>query len=137
VAAPSWWRIASDAYTISAMDLWDIEVKPEVRAWLEALPRRQFGHVLAFAEKLAEEAATLGEPYSRHLGGKVRELRIPLHPVDVRVTYWLAPGRRVVLLTVFRKTRAQETAEIERAQRVQKECEASRGHATDVFEREA
>ena len=119
------------------MDLWDIEVEPEVRAWLEALPRRQFGHVLAFAEKLAEEASTLGEPYSRHLGGKVRELRVPLHPVDVRVTYWLAPGRRVVLLTVFRKTRAQEAAEIERAQRLQKEREASHGHAIDVFEREA
>jgi hypothetical protein len=41
--------------------------------------------------------ATLGEPYSRHFGGKVRELRIPLHPLDVRVAYWLAPGRRVVV----------------------------------------
>jgi hypothetical protein len=119
------------------MGLWDIEMEPEVRAWLEALPKRQFGHVLAFAEKLAEEAATLGEPYSRHLGGKVRELRIPLHPLDVRVTYWLAPGQRVVLLTVFRKTRPQETAEVERAQRVQRECEASHGHARDVFDREA
>jgi hypothetical protein len=118
------------------MDLWDIEMEPEVRVWLESLPKRQFGHVLAFAEKLAEEAATLGEPYSRHLGGKVRELRIPLHPLDVRVTYWLAPERRVVLLTVFRKTRAQETAEVERAQRVQRECDASHGHAQDAFDRE-
>jgi hypothetical protein len=40
------------------------------------------GHVLAFAEKLAEEASTFGEPYSRHLDGKVRELRIP------RFTWW-------------------------------------------------
>jgi len=117
------------------MELWDIEVEPEVRAWLESLPKRQFGHVLAFAGKLAEEASTLGEPYARHLGGKVRELRIPLYPVDARVTYWLAPGRRVVLLTVFRKTRAQETAEVERAQRLQKECEAAHGHAEDAFDR--
>lgn len=70
-------------------------------------------------------------------GWQVRELRIPLHPVDARVTYWLAPGRRVVLLTVFRKARAQEAAEVERAHRVQKECEASHGHAEDVFDREA
>lgn len=76
------------------MDLWDIGIEPEVRAWPESLPKRQFGHVPAFAEKLAEEASTLGEPYARHLGGKVRELRIPLHPVDARVTYWLAPGRQ-------------------------------------------
>jgi hypothetical protein len=65
---------------------WNIEMESGVRAWLESLPKRQFGHVLAFAEKLAEEAATLGEPYSRRLGGKVRELRIPLHPLEVRVT---------------------------------------------------
>jgi hypothetical protein len=130
-------HIPSDAYSVNAITLWDIEMEPEVRAWLGSLPKRQFGHVLAFAEKLAEEAATLGEPYARHLGGKVRELRIPLHPVDARVTYWLAPGRRVVLLTVFRKTKAQETAEVERARRVQKECEASHGHAEEVFDREA
>ena len=55
-------RIASDTYTIIGMDLWDIEIEPEVRVWLESLPKRQFGHVLAFAEKLAEEAATLGGP---------------------------------------------------------------------------
>ena len=76
------------------MGLWDIEVEPEVRAWLENLPKRDFGHVLAHVEQLAEEADTLGEPYSRYLGDKTRELRIPLHPLDVRVTYLLAPGRR-------------------------------------------
>lgn len=54
----------------------------------------------------------------------------------MRVTHWLAPDRRVVLLTVFRKTRAQETAEVERAIRVQRTCEASHGHAQDVFDRE-
>jgi hypothetical protein len=48
----------------------DIEIEPEVRAWLESLPRRQFGHVLAFAELLAEGAATLGEPYARHLAAR-------------------------------------------------------------------
>lgn len=41
-----------------------------------------------------------------------------------------------MLLTVFRKTRAQETAEVDRAQQAQKECEASHGHAQDVFDRE-
>jgi hypothetical protein len=58
---------------------------------------------------LAERAEELGEPYSRHLGGKVRELRFHLLRQQTRVTYWLAPGRRVILLTVFRKTRGAET----------------------------
>jgi Gp49-like protein DUF891 len=115
-------------------------VEPEVRAWLESLPKRQFAYwpsPRSWQKKRTLSAShILGTSDSRHLGGKVRELRIPLHPVDARVTYWLAPGRRVVLLSVFRKTRAQETAEVERAQRLQKECEASHGHADDVFDRE-
>jgi hypothetical protein len=35
--------------------------------------------------------------------------------------------RRVVLLTVFRKTRSTETAEVERAVQTQKTCEAFHG----------
>jgi hypothetical protein len=61
---------------------------------------------------LAERAQDLGEPYTRHLGGKVREPRFHLLRQQTRVTYWLAPGRRVILLTVFRKSRSAETAEV-------------------------
>jgi hypothetical protein len=35
----------------------------------------------------------------RHLGGKLRELRFHLGPTQQRITYWLAPGKRIVLLT--------------------------------------
>ncbi|MFC9874145.1 hypothetical protein [Nocardia salmonicida] len=41
---------------------------------------------------LAQRATTLGEPWSRNLGGGVRELRFHLHPREFRITYWLAPG---------------------------------------------
>jgi hypothetical protein len=117
------------------MRLYAIELEPEVEQWLDSLPDRAYGRVMAYAELLAEEGATLTEPYSRHLGGQVRELRIPLHPVDIRVTYWLAPGRRVIMLTVFRKTRDREMAEVERARRAQKECEAGHGHARRTYDR--
>ena len=86
-------------------DRFDIEVEPEVRSWLDGLPLEQYAKVEAAADLLAERAETLGEPYSRHLGGKTRELRFALGRGDVRVSYWLAPGRRVVLLTVFAMTR--------------------------------
>ena len=66
------------------------------------------------ADRLAEAPGTFGEPYSRHLGGPVRGLRLHLGRSAWRVTYWLAPGRRIVLLTVFRKTRGREAREIER-----------------------
>jgi hypothetical protein len=39
-----------------------------------------------------------------------------------RITYWIAGGRRVVLLTVFRKTRMRETREIERSLKAFQKC---------------
>jgi hypothetical protein len=82
---------------------------------------------------LAEQAETLAEPYSRHLGGKVRELRFQLLGRQTRVTYWLAPGRRVVLLTVFRKTRSVEASEVQRALRAQQVCESTpRGRGRSI-----
>lgn len=87
---------------------------------------------------LHERPTTLGEPYSRHLGDGVRELRFV--PGDnreaTRLSYWLAPDRRIVLLTVFRKTRQRETAEVARAKRAKAVCEASHGPALDVYARE-
>ena len=61
-------------------------------------------------------------PLSRSLGDKVWELRIHLHPVDVRVTYWFAPGDHIVMLTVFRKTRDNERLEVMRAKEAQRLC---------------
>ena len=42
----------------------------------------------------------------------------------VRVTYWIASGRRIVLLTVFAKTRMREVAKIELARRAITRCMA-------------
>jgi len=64
-----------------------------------------------------EQGPLLGEPYSRQLDGRLRELLFHLDRRSVRVTYWIAPGRRVVLLTAFTKTRMREDREIERARR--------------------
>ncbi|MGH3527166.1 MAG: hypothetical protein ACRDQI_13310 [Pseudonocardiaceae bacterium] len=35
----------------------------------------------------------------------------------MRLTYWIAPSRRIVLLTMFRKSRMREEREIDRARR--------------------
>ena len=115
-----------------------IELEPEVREWLETLTVTEYAKVEAMADILADHAETLGEPYSRHLSGKTRELRFHLTRSAVRVSYWLAPGARVVLLTVFRKTRQVERAEVDRAVAAQHACAS--GHedhapAADVYER--
>jgi hypothetical protein len=116
--------------------LYEVEIEPKVRSWLAGLSDRDFGRVDFLVGLLAERAEDLGEPYTRHLGGKVRELRFHLLRQETRVTYWLAPGRRVILLTVFRKTRAAEAAEVARAMQAQKICESEHGGAHEVFDRE-
>ena len=115
--------------------LYDVEVEPEVRLWLDSLTDRDFGRVDFLVGVLAEQAETLGEPYARHLGGKLRELRFHLLRRQTRVTYWLAPGRRVVLLTVFHKTRSAEAAEVQRAIRAQHLCETTHGLAIEGYHR--
>ena len=104
--------------------LYEVEVEPEVRSWLAQLSNRDFGRVDFLVGLLAERAGDLGQPYTRHLGGKVRELRFHLLRQQTRVTYWLAPGRRVILLTVFRKTRSAQIAEVARAMQAQRSARA-------------
>ncbi|MEW1758423.1 type II toxin-antitoxin system RelE/ParE family toxin [Streptomyces cyaneofuscatus] len=116
-----------------------IEIEPEVRLWLMNLPYNDFLVVEHVAELLRERPTTLGEPYSRHLGDGVRELRFSLgrQGVATRIPYWLAPDRRIVLLTVFRKTRRRETAEVARAKRAKVLCQTERPPAHDVYMRTA
>jgi hypothetical protein len=57
--------------------------------------------------------------------------------VNARVTCWCTPDGRIVLLTVFRKTRQHEQRQIERAVRAQKTCERDhRGEAAETYERQ-
>ncbi|NKZ06060.1 type II toxin-antitoxin system RelE/ParE family toxin [Actinomadura latina] len=81
---------------------------------------------------VAERAGTvlLDEPYTRQLDGKLRELRFHLQRGQVRITYWIAPGRRIILLTVFRKQQMREQRELARARRAMQRCIAER-HAVD------
>ena len=112
-----------------------IELEAEVREWLARLPPNHYERVEAHADNLAENAETLVEPYSRHLGGKVRELRFRLDGQSVRITYWLARRRRVILLTVFRKTRQCQRDEVNRAIHAQAACEAGHAAADTIWTR--
>jgi phage-related protein len=67
--------------------------------------------------------------------GKLRELRFHLDRAAIRMTYWIAPGRRIVLLTVFTKTRMRQDREIDRARRALARCLAEQ-HTTDDDESE-
>jgi phage-related protein len=73
----------------------------------------------------------LDEPYTRRLGGKLRELRFYLGRDQRRIAYYLAHGQRAILLTVFRKQRSHERAEIDRAMRAMERC-IREGHTAEA-----
>lgn len=114
--------IAPMLYSIGAMALgesWgEVELEPEVEAWLLGLDDETFGQARFHIDLLAERGVHLGEPHTRQLRGKLRELRIDRW----RITYFIAPGRRIVLLTVFLKRQRRERAEIDRAEQAMVRC---------------
>ncbi|MCU1647909.1 MAG: addiction module toxin RelE [Nocardia sp.] len=112
-----------------------IELEPEVRAWFDTLTKAEYRAVELKVDRLADQPTTLGEPWTRHLDGPVRELRFRLNDASVRIGYWLAPGRRLILLTVFHKTRMREKLEVDRVVRAQKECESEHDPATHTYDR--
>lgn len=108
-----------------------VELELEVELWLAGLSTAEFAHTAYYIDLLADRGVLLDEPYTRQLDGKLRELRFHLGTQNVRVTYWIASGRRIVLLTVFAKTKMREAAEVARAKRAMKRCMAEQHTAED------
>jgi hypothetical protein len=110
-----------------------IELEPEVLAWLRSLDENAVNHVAFSIDLLAERGPLLGEPYTRQLDGKLRELRFWLCEQPTRISYWMASGRRIVLMTVWQKTKMRETGEVERAGRALRRCQDEQ-HTVDKEE---
>jgi hypothetical protein len=118
-------------------ELYRFEIEPEVRDWLDSLSDADVKRVDEVCGMLAEKGTGLGGPWSDHLDGAVWELRIRLHQVAMRVTYWCAPDGTIVFLTVFRKTRQHDQRQIDRAVRVQRLCERDHPRpAEQAYERQ-
>ena len=110
--------------------MWSVEVEPEVEEWIDSLPVKEFATVLAAVERLSERGSQLRVPASRSLGDGLFELRIDVGRTQRRITYYFADGRRVVLLTMFRKQRQTERVEIRRARQAMRRCIAE-GHTAE------
>ena len=105
-----------------------------MRDWILHLRDTEAGRVRFHIDRLSELGPHLDEPHTRQLDGKLRELRFHLEGRQMRITYWIAPGRRIILLTVFAKTQRQERREIVRAKHAMERCIAE-NHSTDDNER--
>ncbi len=107
--------------------LYDFELEPEVRDWLDSLSDSDFKRVDEVCGMLAEKGTELGGPWSYHLEGPVWELRIRLRDVAARITYWCTAEGTIVLLTVFRKTKQHDQRQVDRAVRAQKAANVTTG----------
>ncbi len=101
-----------------------VELEPEVRDWYLRLVEDQQARARFNIDRLADRGPLLDEPFTKQLHGKLRELRFYLAGRPTRITYWIASGRRIILLTVFVKAQRRERHEVERAKRVYERCVA-------------
>jgi len=73
--------------------------------------------VLKYIEFLRENKGVLDEPYSRHIKGKIRELRVDFSKNKHRIFYFTFIKRKIILLHVFlKKTKKTPISEIKRAE---------------------
>ena len=108
------------------MSGWSIELEPEVEEWLQSLPPGEFATAAFQLDRLGDRGSQLRMPHSRSLGSGLVELRFDLGRSSWRITFFFPGEDRIVLLTVFRKQRMTETAELERARRAMQRCIAER-----------
>lgn len=118
---------------ISDVTMWSVELEPEVKRWLESLPPDAFATVAFHIDRLAQLGSRLRMPHSRSLGDGLFELRFDLAKVAQRLAFFFPGNGRIVLLTVFRKQRSNERAEVERARRAKARC-IEEGHGLDEEE---
>ncbi len=96
----------------------DARQRRPVKEWLDELDAKDRARVLRTANLLAEHGTQLGMPYSRHVRGKIWELRIAAVRRDYRVLYFAWVDRRFVLLHAFAKqTPKTPVADLEIAER--------------------
>jgi phage-related protein len=81
-----------------------------VEAWLAALDLKSRARVVRVFDLLKLYGTLLGMPYSRHVRGKIFELRIAAGRRDYRVLYVAWVGKRFILLHAFAKETAKTPA---------------------------
>jgi phage-related protein len=84
---------------------WVVEVIAEARSELDAWPIELRASLTRIVERVeAVGLERLGEPFVRHIEGKLWEMRPSGRRVEGRALYVTATGRRVVIVHAFQKT---------------------------------
>jgi len=96
----------------------DSRGKEPVADFLDALPVEDQAKVLRLIDLLGDYGVLLKEPYTKHIRGKLRELRISVRIGNIRILYFAYTDRRLILLHGFlKKTSKTPTRDIEIAEK--------------------
>lgn len=91
--------------------------KIPVKEYIDKLPEKQRAKVLKYIEFLRVHKGYLDEPYSKHITGKIRELRVDFGRDRHRIFYFTFVKQKIILLHAFLKKTQKATIQgIEKAQ---------------------
>src|SRR3990167_10623208 len=91
--------------------------KSPILEYLKELPEKEEAKIAKYIEFLRVHKGYLDEPYSRHITGKIRELRVDFGRNRHRIFYFTFVAKTIILLHAFlKKTPKTPVIEIKRAQ---------------------
>lgn len=86
------------------------------RDFILSLPNHVRGKVHKYLDYLRVNNGHIDEPYSRHIVGKIRELRVDFSNIRHRIFYFTFIGKQIILLHGFiKKTAKTPVNEINKA----------------------
>lgn len=90
--------------------------KEPVLDYLEKLDKKNRAKIFRYIEFLREYEGYLDEPYSKHIKGKIRELRVDFSRNRHRIFYFTFVNKNIILLHSFlKKTTKTPVHEINKA----------------------
>ncbi len=91
--------------------------RSQVLEYIKGLKDKEEAKVLKYIEFLRVNKGYLEEPYSKHIKGKIRELRVDFSRNRHRVFYFVFMKKTIILLHAFlKRTTKTPTPEIKRAE---------------------
>ncbi len=88
-----------------------------VLEYIDRLRIKEKTKILKYIEFLRENKGILDEPYTKHIKGKIRELRVDFSKSKHRIFYFTFIKKKIILLHVFlKKTKKTPISEIRRAE---------------------
>lgn len=78
-----------------------------VREYINKAQVKDRAKIFKYIEYLRQNKGILDEPYSKHIRGKIRELRVDFANNRHRIFYFTFVGQNIILLHAFRKSTAK------------------------------